>query len=134
MAFYADGDRNKVLLSASIENKVLRFIAAAGYERSRTLIVDPFISAASNLTGTNAGKAKDIDFDYDGNVYVTGGGDGNVYQLSKYNAAGVWQWTFNGTLSIPSWFFGTYFGGWVIEKLPVARTSVRVLIPVPASR
>ena len=39
-----------------------------------------------------------------------------LINLPKYNAAGVLQWTFNGTLTIPSWTFGTYWGGWMVEK------------------
>lgn len=116
VAYYADDGKAKVALLSTIEKRMLRFTAPAGYDRHRTLIIDPFISAATNLTGTNAGKAKDVDFDYAGNIYVTGGGDGNVYQLAKYSASGTWQWTFNGSLSIPYWTFGTYYGGWVVEK------------------
>ncbi|MBX7109031.1 MAG: T9SS type A sorting domain-containing protein [Chitinophagales bacterium] len=116
VTYYAEDAGSRVMLSSRLENNVLRFTAPADYDRHRTLIIDPFISAATNLTGTNAGKAKDVDFDYAGNIYVTGGGDGNVYQLAKYNASGAWQWTFNGSLSIPYWTFGTYYGGWVVEK------------------
>ncbi|MBL0340120.1 MAG: T9SS type A sorting domain-containing protein [Bacteroidetes bacterium] len=57
-----------------------------------------------------------MDFDYAGNVYITGGGDGSVHKLAKFNAAGILQWTFSGSLTIPSWTFGTYYGGWVVEK------------------
>lgn len=115
VSFYLDDPGKKLALSAVMTNNLLRFEAAA-YDHNRTLIIDPFISATTDLTGTNAGKAKDVDFDYAGNIYVTGGGDGSVYKLAKYNAAGVWQWTFGGSLSLPSWFFGTYYGGWVVEK------------------
>jgi hypothetical protein len=112
---YYSSEAGKVILHPQLKDRLLTFHAAA-LDPKKTLVIDPFISSASNLTGTNTGKAKDVDFDYDGNVYVTGGGDGNVYQLAKYNSSGVWQWTFNGTLSIPSWTFGTYYGGWVVEK------------------
>jgi gliding motility-associated-like protein len=65
----------------------------------------------------NVGKAKDIDYDYAGNVYVTGGGDAATnHRLAKYNTAGILQWTFNGVLTTPSWEFGTIMGGWVVEK------------------
>lgn len=87
------------------------------YDHSRPVTVDPFVSATSNLTGLNAGKAKDVDFDYAGNVYVTGGGDGtSSYKLAKFNASGVLQWTFNGTLAIPAWSYGPYYGGSVVDK------------------
>jgi hypothetical protein len=38
------------------------------------LIIDPFVTPTTTLTGTNAGEANDIDFDYEGNIYVSGGG------------------------------------------------------------
>ena len=79
-------------------------------------MVDPFVTATANLTGANTNKAKDVDFDYAGNVYVTGGGDGSVYKLAKYDAGGVLQWTFSGSLTVPAWTFGPYYGGWVVEK------------------
>src|SRR5437764_1459682 len=78
------------------------------YDHTKSLIIDPFVSATGNLTGLNSGKAKDVDFDYSGNVYVTGGGNGTVHQLAKFDANGVLQWTFSGTLTIPSWTFGSY--------------------------
>lgn len=87
-----------------------------GYDHTKTLVIDPFVSSAAALTGAVAGMAKDVDFDYAGNVYVTGGGDGNVYQMAKFSATGVLQWTFNGTVNNPQWSFGPYFGGWVVEK------------------
>ncbi|MBL0355682.1 MAG: hypothetical protein IPP72_01800 [Chitinophagaceae bacterium] len=99
-----------------IENNEVRFLVKGGYEHSKILVIDPFVSSAAALTGAAAGKAKDVDFDYAGNVYVSGGGDGNVYQLAKYDATGVLQWTFSGTVNNPQWTFGPYFGGWVVEK------------------
>ena len=87
------------------------------YDHSKPLIVDPFVTSTSTLTGLNAGKAKDVDFDYAGNVYVTGGGDGVVsYKLAKFDASGVLQWTFNGSLAIPAWSYGPYYGGSVVDK------------------
>jgi hypothetical protein len=87
------------------------------YDSTLPITIDPFVSSTSNLNGLNAGKAKDVDFDYAGNVYVTGGGDGDTnHRLAKYNAAGVLQWTFNVVLAAQSWEFGIVMGGWVVEK------------------
>ncbi|MBL7747998.1 MAG: hypothetical protein JNM19_11255, partial [Chitinophagaceae bacterium] len=95
----------------------ISFSFPEGYDSTRSLVVDPFVTTTGNLAGLNAGKAKDVDFDYAGNVYVTGGGayTGN-HSLAKFDAAGALQWTFNGTLAIPSWTYGTYYGGWMVEK------------------
>jgi hypothetical protein len=94
----------------------IRFSFPKDYDHTKELVIDPFVTGTGSLLGLNAGKAKDVDFDYAGNMYVTGGGDGNVHRLAKYNAAGGLEWTFNGTLAIPSWSFGSYWGGWMVEK------------------
>jgi gliding motility-associated-like protein len=99
----------------------IRFALPEGYDKSRSIVVDPFVSSTSNLTGVFAGKAIDVDYDYAGNVYVAGGGNTNQtgtasHSHAKYNSAGVLQWTFNGVLSIPVWTAGYYYGGWVVDK------------------
>ena len=57
------------------KNNIISF-TINDYDKTKILVVDPFISTTGNLTGANNGIAKDIDFDYDGNIYVSGGGDG----------------------------------------------------------
>lgn len=110
------GKTAEVITEYKISGNEIRFSFPAGYDSSRTFIIDPFITSTGTLTGVNAGKAKDVDFDYAGNIYVTGGGDGNIYKLAKYDAAGVLQWTFNGSMAIPAWNFGPYYGGSVVDK------------------
>ncbi|MBL0048747.1 MAG: gliding motility-associated C-terminal domain-containing protein [Bacteroidetes bacterium] len=100
----------------NLNDKVLSFEFPDSYDHSKALVIDPFVSSTATLTGANLGKAKDVDFDYAGNVYVTGGGDGTVYKLAKFDATGALQWTFNGSMTLPTWSFGTYYGGWVVEK------------------
>jgi hypothetical protein len=93
---------NKLITNYSITNHQVSFQFKEAYDHTKPITIDPFVSSTSNLDGVNVGKAKDIDFDYAGNVYVTGGGDaGTNHRLSKYNAAGVLQWTFNGVLTHP---------------------------------
>lgn len=96
--------------------KELRFSLPNSYDNSRAITIDPFVTATSNLTGINNGIAKDVDYDYAGNVYVAGGGNGSAYKLAKFDANGALQWTFSGSLAIPSWSFGLYYGGWVVDK------------------
>ncbi|MEO7312609.1 MAG: hypothetical protein ABIX01_19645 [Chitinophagaceae bacterium] len=100
----------------AVDNDEVRFSFPANYDRTKAFVIDPFVTATGNLTGLNSGKAKDVDFDYAGNMYVTGGGDGTTHQLAKYDASGVLEWTFSGTLTIPAWTFGSYWGGWMVEK------------------
>jgi hypothetical protein len=108
---------NRVSTEYEIKDNVVQFAFPQGFDNKQTMVIDPFVSGTGTLTGLNAGKAKDVDFDYAGNIYVTGGGAmTGAHSLAKYNAAGVLQWTFNGSLTIPSWTFGTYYGGWRVEK------------------
>ncbi len=100
-----------------IKNNQVSFIFINNYDTTKSIIIDPFVSSTNNLDGISAGKAKDIDFDYAANVYVTGGGDASTnHKLAKYNAGGVLQWTFNGVLTTPVWEFGQNYGGWIVEK------------------
>ncbi len=94
-----------------------------GYDKTKAIVIDPFVTSTNNLTGANAGKAIDVDFDYNGNIYVAGGGNlittfaaGASHKHAKYNSAGVLEWTFTGVLTIPSWKADFYYGGWVVDK------------------
>jgi gliding motility-associated-like protein len=108
---------NQLITTYKLTNNHISFTLPDGYDKTKPITIDPFISSTNNLDGLNAGKAKDIDYDYAGNVYVTGGGNVNTnHRLAKYNAAGILQWTFNGVLTAPVWQFGIAFGGWVVEK------------------
>jgi gliding motility-associated-like protein len=116
---FSSAEKNKAEKIHSLFNvkgKELGFVLPGGYDHSRSIIIDPFVTSAGSLTGTNAGIAKDIDFDYNGNIYVTGGGNSSVNQLAKFDRSGNLLWTFNGSLSVPSWTFGYQYGGWVVEK------------------
>jgi gliding motility-associated-like protein len=102
-----------------IKNGVLSFSPPSGYRADRTLVIDPFISSTTSLVGTYAGKAKDVNFDYAGNLYVAGGGDRGQYELAKYDPSGTLVWTFSGSVPAvpyPGWTFGQMFGGWTVEK------------------
>ncbi|MBS1510402.1 MAG: hypothetical protein JST86_06170 [Bacteroidetes bacterium] len=119
IAFYdgfVQARSNPVKIQFIVKDKTIGFAFTNGYDSTRPIIIDPFITTTGNLNGVNAGKAKDVDFDYAGNIYVTGGGDGTVNRLAKFDAAGNLQWTFSGTTILPSWSFGPYYGGFVVEK------------------
>ena len=117
ITYYKDNKNEKIKATINIKANEVSFTLPDGYDTTRAIIIDPFVSNTNTLTGLNAGKAKDIDYDYAGNIYVTGGGDPDTnHKLAKYNNAGVLQWTFNGVLTTPSWAFGAFMGGWVVEK------------------
>jgi SprB repeat len=121
VSYYGEKVLAKNIGEVKAEYKILNheigFVFPQGYDSTKAIVIDPFVSSTSNLLGLFAGKAKDVDYDYAGNVYVAGGGALNTpYYLAKYSASGVLLWTFNGTLTIPSWQFATYWGGWMVEK------------------
>lgn len=115
---YYDGETADRFNASFFINKHEVSFDLQNYNASKTLIIDPFVSTTGTLTGVSpyALKAKDIDFDYAGNVYVSGGGNGGAQKLAKYDQNGVLLWTFDGILTTPSWTFGPSQGGWVVEK------------------
>ena len=117
VSYYSEENQEYYLSSFQIEKRTISFIVN-NHDKTKGLTIDPFISSTGNLTGANNGIAKDVDFDYAGNIYVVGGGGGGTLpcKLAKFDANGVLQWTFHGTLTTPSWVFGTTMGGWVVEK------------------
>lgn len=125
VSYYGEGLQQKasddIKTDYTISGNEINFLFKDGYDKTKSFVIDPFVSSTSNLTGVFAGKAIDVDYDYQGNVYVTGGGSTNQsgtasHSHAKYNSAGVLQWTFNGILTIPSWQALYYYGGWVVDK------------------
>lgn len=106
----------RIDLRTQIKGKEVSFVFPKGYDNKQKVIIDPFVTPLNNFTGLNSDKAYDIDYDYDGNIYVRGGGDYIACELAKYDKNGLLQWVFHGTLTIPSWNFGHFNGGWVVEK------------------
>jgi hypothetical protein len=125
VSYYGDRLLNKnfgdVKTAYKIDNNQISFSFPQGYDNTKAMVLDPFVSSTGNLIGANAGKAIDVDYDYAGNIYVAGGGSTNQsgtasHSHAKYNSAGVLQWTFNGVLTIPTWQALYYYGGWVVDK------------------
>jgi len=56
----------------------------------KSIIIDPWTTTPTSLTTNNA--AFDVDYDYYGNVYVSGGS--YPYKLAKYSSGGSLLWTF----------------------------------------
>jgi hypothetical protein len=113
----------EIKVAYNLSKNEITFSFPEGYDNTKVIVIDPFVTSTSNLTGANAGKAIDVDFDYNGNVYVAGGGSlvstfaaGASHKHAKYNSAGVLEWTFTGVLTIPSWQADFYYGGWVVDK------------------
>jgi hypothetical protein len=127
VSYYGEKLINKsfsdVATAYKIADNEISFSFPKGYDSTKAFIIDPFVSSTNNLTGENSGKAYDVDFDYEGNVYVSGGGfntnsaPSSVNYKAKYNSAGILQWTFSGVIAIPSWTAGYGIGGWVVDKV-----------------
>lgn len=120
LCFYPDDGDNgeKILTGYRINNtNIVRFKLPAGYNKNKSLVIDPFVTSTTTLTGTNNGIAKDIDFDYAGNIFVSGGGDAGTQMLAKFSPSGTLLWTFSGMLGTPSWNFGANYGGWMVDKV-----------------
>ncbi len=116
VCYYIENNDEKFNASFVINKNEISFKLPENYNTTKTLVIDPFVSGTGTLTGSNAGKAKDIDFDYAGNIYVSGAGDGSIQKMAKFDKNGLLLWTFSGSLSIPVWNFGPCRGGWVVEK------------------
>ncbi len=106
-------NNNQPVASAfSLNKNTLSFNFPNGYENSKTLIIDPWITTITNFTANNFGF--DVDYDFAGNVFVYGGNA--PFKISMYNPTGILQWTFSGTLTSPNWTTGTYPGNFVVNK------------------
>jgi len=98
--------------SFQVNNNIVSF-KTGNYDKSKALIIDPWISTPS-FTTTNS--AYDIGYDFNGNVYVYGGGASTEYQLQKYNNAGVLQWTFTPTTFPEGGGFNYFYGDLVTDS------------------
>jgi len=109
--------QSQIVSDRIIKDMQVEFHLPQHYDKTKTLVIDPFVTSLGGFTGVNDNIAYDIDYDYEGNIYVRGGG-GNYSpcQLAKYDKNGNLLWVFHGTLTAPSWIFGHDDGGWVVEK------------------
>lgn len=81
-----------------VENGEIAF-QVDGYNPASGAVIDPWISTTATLTTNSA--VFDVDYDFLGNTYAYGGV--NPFKVACYNAAGVLQWVFGGSIINPSW-------------------------------
>ena len=87
----------------SIQGKTISFKTPDGFDRTQTLIVDPWVQVLTTLTTHEFGSY--ADYDSAGNLFVYGAGSSSIYDSSTYqkvvmyNTSGVLQWTFMGVVS-----------------------------------
>ncbi|MFZ4400152.1 MAG: gliding motility-associated C-terminal domain-containing protein [Bacteroidales bacterium] len=82
--------------------------------KSKTIIIDPWTTTPVSLLSNNV--ALDIDFDYFGNVYVSGGS--GPFKLAKYSVTGNLIWTFTN----PSTWMSDFYSKFCI--LPYSGTTL----------
>ncbi|HYV92878.1 MAG TPA: PKD domain-containing protein [Chitinophagales bacterium] len=104
-SFYSDGD--PIASSFAIRENTISF-SLGKYDKSREIIIDPWV-INPNLTDDN--KAYDINYDFNGNVYVYGGS--NPLKLAKFNSSGSLQWIFNTSI----FFFLDYYGDFTVDAV-----------------
>lgn len=103
---YTD-DHKAVASSFEIRGGDLVFSLPNGYDKQKTLIIDPWQTVLTTLPPVN--MAFNVDFDYLGNLFVYGAGATDSYDLtdyfriSKYDPSGTFLWTFGGTVASTSW-------------------------------
>lgn len=92
---------NQVASVFTESENVIGFDFPQGYDNSKPLVIDPWVTVITTLTSNN--YAYDVDFDYNGNTYVYGGY--NPFKVAMFNSLGVLQWTFGGTVAsiTPAW-------------------------------
>ncbi|HTA83451.1 MAG TPA: gliding motility-associated C-terminal domain-containing protein [Bacteroidia bacterium] len=83
------------------------FSVNATADSTDNIVIDPW-SWNPNFTAAYD-AAYDVDYDNAGNVYAYG--SYNPFQLTKFNAAGVQQWTFNATTLL------TNYGDFAVDKV-----------------
>lgn len=97
-------DETKQVINSSfnLDNHLIQFNFPNDYNHSKTLFVDPWVTAVSGMPGNQ--YAFDVDHDLSGNTFIYGGGNSpSNFKVSKYNATGTLQWTFSGVLTTPNW-------------------------------
>jgi gliding motility-associated-like protein len=113
---YQDG--NKIASGFSTANNIISFDLPNGYDNSKDLIIDPWVS---NLTLATNNYGYDVDYDVAGNYYVYGGS--GPFLISKYTPAGALVWTFGGTVPSQSWTSlgsiasNKYTGNFLVDKI-----------------
>ena len=102
-----------------VEGNEIGFEFVEPVDHNKEIMLDPWVAPITTLTtiGYGNNKGYDVDYDYDGNLYVYGGGywyAQPIYtentKVAKYSSAGSLLWTFNGTIVSPSWESKGYNG------------------------
>ena len=89
---YYEQSKGEVVCSYKLNGFEESFIIGKN-NSDEDLIIDPWSTDPKFTVGYD--RAYDVDYDNNGNVYAYG--SYNPFQLTKFNSAGVQQWTYNPT-------------------------------------
>ena len=102
LTFYQN-DRGTIIDSQFIKNGNTVSFQLANYDNTKTVIIDPWVKTPTYTTNWDC--VWECEYDGVGNVYTFGGV--TPVQITKYNAAGTLQWTYNTPYDTSSWI-GTF--------------------------
>jgi len=132
-AYYNDGTPVGIRYTVGADQRI-SFALDKPHDRSKTLIIDPWVVPVTTLTGSTATISQmgfDVDYDANGNLLVLGGGGGvnstsQAPKIAKYDLNGNLLWTFLGNLAAPVWnaspqlnaaSSGGTVGNFVVDKI-----------------
>lgn len=110
-AFYENGTSIKCKFSVNQNEIGFEFLEPIDIDRK--IIIDPWVSTllAFSEPGFEECQGFDVDFDYQGNLYVYGSSEWvGKPKVAKYSNTGTLLWTFNGVLVSPTWVSAPYSG------------------------
>ncbi len=110
VTFYAD-NRNSTISSKYSKSEQSVSFSLEAYDRSRTVIIDPWVQSPTFGT-TTWHCVWECEYDGAGNVYIIGGGasqtPGSQMKLMKYNSTGTLQWTYTTPYDTSNCWLGTF--------------------------
>jgi len=109
---YYEGDKNDTIKSLYIINGKEESFKIDNYDKTRTIVIDPWTTNPGFTGSVNA--ANDVDYDYGGNVYAYG--SYGPVQVAKLNSAGVVQWVFSAPTTAPYGPFSYQYGGFCVDR------------------
>lgn len=101
-----DESGKRITASFTVKKHTVSF-HLENYDARKTVTVDPWMTTPT-FAGTN--RAYDIDWDFQGNVYIYGGQA--PFQLVKLDNAGTILWTFTGSALTSYWY-----GDFAVDRL-----------------
>lgn len=104
-----------IVSNFKVKNNTISFELPNFYDKTKDLSIDPWVI---NLSFATNNYGYDADFDYAGNYYVYGGS--GPFLISKYSAAGVLLWTFNGIVPSVGWSSNpvvNYPSNFIVDKV-----------------